>query len=51
MRIAELCSVIAETLGPEDEVVDYETRNRWIKEKNEDINSLKMLFEGIDFSA
>ncbi|QLI66415.1 uncharacterized protein G6M90_00g037900 [Metarhizium brunneum] len=47
----ELCSVIAETLGPEDEVVDYETRNRWIKEKNEDINSLKMLFEGIDFSA
>ncbi|KAK9440796.1 78 Kda glucose-regulated protein [Metarhizium brunneum] len=51
LRIAELCSVIAETLGPEDEVVDYETRNRWIKEKNEDINSLKMLFEGIDFSA
>ncbi|KAK2594055.1 hypothetical protein QQS21_008240 [Conoideocrella luteorostrata] len=40
-RIAGLCSIIAEIIGPDNEAVDDETKNRWIAAKKVDIASLK----------
>ncbi|GAB0134435.1 hypothetical protein EsDP_00002808 [Epichloe bromicola] len=42
-QIAGLCSIIAEAIGPEDEIVDEQTKNRWIAARKMDIASLKKL--------
>lgn len=42
-QIAGLCSIIAEAIGPEDEIVDEQTKNRWISARKMDIASLKKL--------
>ncbi|KAG6024033.1 hypothetical protein E4U41_001874, partial [Claviceps citrina] len=42
-RLAGLCSVIAEVLGPEGETVDDEVKNRWIEARKMDIASLRRL--------
>ncbi|TWU73091.1 hypothetical protein ED733_004203 [Metarhizium rileyi] len=51
LRIAELCSIIAETLGPEDEIIRDETRDGWIRAKKNDIDSLKKLLGGTKFKS
>lgn len=51
MQIAKLCSVIAETVGPENEEIDVERRDRWVNSKQLDIDSLRKLFGALDFTA
>ncbi|KAG6023149.1 hypothetical protein E4U19_004535 [Claviceps sp. Clav32 group G5] len=42
-QVLGLCSMIAEAIGPPDEVVEEEEKNRWILAKKMDIASLKKL--------
>lgn len=42
-QIAGLCSIIAEAIGPDDEIVDEQTKNRWIAARKMDIACLKKL--------
>ncbi|KAG5928354.1 hypothetical protein E4U42_000800 [Claviceps africana] len=42
-KVLGLCSVIAEAIGPEDEVVDDERKNRWILARRMDLASLRTL--------
>lgn len=51
MRIAQLCSVIAETLGPENENVDCEILKYWVDTKKDSIYSLREMFKDVDFAA
>ncbi|KAG5975878.1 hypothetical protein E4U58_006870 [Claviceps cyperi] len=42
-QVLGLCSMIAEAIGPPDEVVEEEMKNRWILARKMDIASLKKL--------
>lgn len=43
LRVVGLCSVIADAVGPDDEVLDDEAKNRWIAGKKTDIACLRRL--------
>ncbi|KAG5981530.1 hypothetical protein E4U55_002861 [Claviceps digitariae] len=42
-QVLGLCSIIAEAIGPQDETIDEERKNRWILARKMDIASLKTL--------
>jgi hypothetical protein len=51
LQLAGLCADIAKGLGPEREVVGYETLHCWLESKGDDIRSLRRLFERVQFGT